>query len=62
MIIGRIFVFLLAAIIAAYAAFKETPELNEVENAWMYQLSYMMLIFRGLAYVAFDGFNLFPIE
>lgn len=61
MLIGRGLLLILSFIIGWYVAFKNTPELDRVENAWIYRLSYGMLIVRGFAYIFFDAFELFPL-
>lgn len=62
MLVGRILLLIICGGISYYGAFRRTPELNGVENAWIYRASYGMMILRGLAVIAFDGFGLFPLE
>ena len=62
MLAGRIVLLILSFIIAGYIAFKQTPELDEVENAFMYRMCYGLLIVRIFAYTFIDAFGLFPLE
>jgi len=62
MLIGRIVLFILTVIIAYHIAFNNTPELKGVQNAWLYRASYGMMVWRGLGYIAFSVFGLFPME
>lgn len=60
-IIGRLLLLVLTLIFSFGGAFKFTPELDDVKSAWIYRISVAMLIARGLAYIWFDIFNLFPL-
>lgn len=60
MLIGRIVALAICSGLSWYVAFRQTPELDEVENAWLYRVSYGMLMLRGFGYIAFDIFGLFP--
>lgn len=62
MLIGRILILIISIAVAYYVAFRQTPELDNVENRWVYRVSYGMLILRALGFIAFDSFGLFPLE
>jgi len=61
MLISKILLLATCSIISWYIAFRQTPELDGVKNAWIYRVSYGMLILRGLAFT-FTTIGLLPIE
>lgn len=62
MLIGRIVILAACSAISWYIAFRRTPELDGVENATLYRVSYGMLVLRGFGIIAFTIFGLFPME
>jgi len=61
-LIGRIVIAAVCSILSWYIAFRQTPELDGVKNACLYRTSYGMMVLRGMGFIAFTIFNLFPME
>ena len=58
--VGRLLVLGIGVVLWAYVAFRRTPDLDDVEKAWVYRLSFLMLMLWGWCYVWFDWLNVFP--
>jgi hypothetical protein len=60
-ITGRLLLLIITLTVAMFGAFRFTPELDDVKNSFIYRVALAMMIARGLGYLWFDIFNLFPI-
>ena len=61
MLVFRIIVLVIVAIGCGWAAFRCTPELDKVENKWLYRFSFWMTLTRGATFALFDMLGLFPL-
>lgn len=60
-IIGRLCIVIIGCLIWGYVAFKQTPELDGIKNAWIYRTSYFALLLRGWMFILLNMANLFPL-
>ena len=60
-VVGRLVVMGIGALLLGHVAFRETPELNGVKNAWVYRWSYFLLMLRGWNLTFFDLLDVFPV-
>ena len=58
----RVVTFVLMATATGWVAFRCTPELDGVENKWIYRVSYWSILARGVTFMLFNMLRLFPLE
>lgn len=61
LVIGRWLTILASLGVAYVLAFRNTPELDGIENATFYRFAYAMVIMRGVAFLVFDSWGLFKL-
>jgi len=61
-VLGRIILISIGIILSGYYAFKRTPELDGVDNAFMYRVSYGIVMLKGFCFIVFDLLHLFSGE
>ena len=60
--IGRILLGIVTLVVAGFYTHWTTQDLRTVPKALDYRIAYYMLVVRGLTFLWFDVFKLFPLE
>ena len=58
----RLIICIIVLVVCMRTAFFDTPDLDDVENRFIYRFSYTIVLIKGMTVLLFDLLNLFPIE
>ena len=60
-VVGRLLVLGIGAVLWGYVAFRRTPDLDDIENAWFYRTVLFYAAISLWVFVWFDLLNVFPL-